>query len=100
MQYIQPVKAITVNFLVWENTTRKKLHPLELTSKVTTEFADIHGTPKLTIKKLRPAGFARHCSVYHNKIVFTHGFIRLTLSTAIRNRKLFPSKQKTGNAGC
>ena len=26
-------------FLVWENTTRKELHPLELTSKVTTEFA-------------------------------------------------------------
>jgi len=33
------VKAITVKFLVWENTTRKELHPLELTSKVTTEFA-------------------------------------------------------------
>jgi len=26
-------------FLVWENTTRKEFHPLELTSKVTTEFA-------------------------------------------------------------
>ena len=33
------VKAITVKFLVWENTTRKELPPLELTSKVTTEFA-------------------------------------------------------------
>jgi len=33
------VEAITVKFLVWENTTRKKPHPLELTSKVTTEFA-------------------------------------------------------------
>jgi len=33
------VKAITVKFLVWENTTRKELQPLELTSKVTTEFA-------------------------------------------------------------
>jgi len=33
------VKAITVTFLVWENTTCKELHPLELTSKVTTEFA-------------------------------------------------------------
>jgi len=33
------VKAITVKFLVWENTTRKELHCLELTSKVTTEFA-------------------------------------------------------------
>jgi len=39
VRYIQPVKAITANFLVWENTTRKELHPLELTSKVTTEFA-------------------------------------------------------------
>ena len=33
------VKAITVKFLVWENTTRKDLQPLELTSKVTPEFA-------------------------------------------------------------
>jgi len=33
------VKAIIVTFLVWENTTCKELHPLELTSKVTTEFA-------------------------------------------------------------
>jgi len=33
------VKAITVKFLVWENTTRKELQPLELTSKVTTQFA-------------------------------------------------------------
>jgi len=33
------VKAITVKFLVWEKTTRKELQPLELTSKVTTEFA-------------------------------------------------------------
>jgi len=33
------VKAITVKFLVWENTARKGLQPLELTSKVTTEFA-------------------------------------------------------------
>jgi len=40
IQYIQPVKAITVNFRVWENTTHKKLHPLELTSKVTTEIDD------------------------------------------------------------
>jgi len=39
--------------------------------------------PKLTIKKLGPAGFARHRSVYHNKIVFTHVFISITLSTAI-----------------
>jgi len=34
IQYIHPVKAITVKFFFWENTTRKKLHPLELTSKV------------------------------------------------------------------
>jgi len=33
------VKSITVKFLVWENTTRKELQPLELISKVTTEFA-------------------------------------------------------------
>ena len=33
------VTAITIKFLVWEKTTRKELHPLELTSKVTTEFA-------------------------------------------------------------
>jgi len=33
------VKAITVQFLVRENTTCKELHPPELTSKVTTEFA-------------------------------------------------------------
>ena len=39
MQYIQAVKAITVKFLVRENATRKELHPLELTSKVTTECA-------------------------------------------------------------
>jgi len=37
--YIFAVKAITVTFLVWENTTRKELQPLELTSKVTAEFA-------------------------------------------------------------
>ena len=33
------VKAITIKFLVRENTTRKELLTLELTSKVTTEFA-------------------------------------------------------------
>ena len=33
------VKAITAKFLVWENTTRKELQPLELISKITTEFA-------------------------------------------------------------
>ena len=39
IQYIQAVKAITVKFLVRENTTSKDLHRLELTSKVTTGFA-------------------------------------------------------------
>jgi len=33
------VEAITVTFLVWENTTHKELQLLELTSKVTTAFA-------------------------------------------------------------
>jgi len=33
------VKAITVKFLLWENTTRKELQRLELTRKATTEFA-------------------------------------------------------------
>jgi len=28
-----------VKFLVWENTIRKELQPLELTSKLTTQFA-------------------------------------------------------------
>jgi len=39
------VKAISVKFLVWENRTHKELQPLELTSKVTTEFA-FHGTSR------------------------------------------------------
>ena len=38
MYIFASVKAITIKFLVWENTTRKELQPLELTSKVTTEF--------------------------------------------------------------
>jgi len=33
------LKAIIVNFFVWEKATRKELQPFELTSKVTTEFA-------------------------------------------------------------
>jgi len=33
------LKAITVKFIVWENTIRKELQPLELTNKLTTEFA-------------------------------------------------------------
>jgi len=39
------VKATTVKFLVWEKTTSKELHPLELTSKANTEFA-YNGTSK------------------------------------------------------
>jgi len=39
--------------------------------------------PKLTIKIPGPAGLARLRSVYHHKIVFTHGCISITLSTAI-----------------
>jgi len=35
-----PAKGITVKFLVWENTARQELQPLELKSKVTIEFAD------------------------------------------------------------
>jgi len=46
-------------------------------------IGSVHGTPKLTIQKLRSAGFARPAQFYHNKIVFTHGFIGITLSTAI-----------------
>jgi len=34
IRYIQPVKAITLMFLVRENTTLEELHRLELTSKV------------------------------------------------------------------
>ena len=33
------MKAISVKFIVWENTTLKELQPLELTSKIATEFA-------------------------------------------------------------
>jgi len=35
IHYIQPVKAISPMFFFRENTTRKELHRLELTSKVT-----------------------------------------------------------------
>jgi len=42
------VKTIAVKFLVWENTTRKELHPFELTCKVTTEFA-YNGTSRYWI---------------------------------------------------
>ena len=42
MYIFASVNAITIKFLtflVGENTRRKEIHPLELTSKVTTEFA-------------------------------------------------------------
>jgi len=55
IQYIQAVKAITVKFLVRENTTRKELHPLELTSKVTTELA-YNGTSRGLYKE-------RYCGI-------------------------------------
>jgi len=45
IQYIQPLKTIPVKFLARENTTRQELHPLELASKVTTEFA-FNGTSR------------------------------------------------------
>jgi len=32
------VGDLAAKFLVWENTIRKELQPLELTSKLTTEF--------------------------------------------------------------
>jgi len=48
------VKAITVKFLVWENTTRKELHPLEITSKLTTEF-----TSKGTSRELHKERYCR-----------------------------------------
>ena len=40
-----------VTFLVWENTTRKELQPLELTRKLTTEFA-YNGTSRGCIKNV------------------------------------------------
>jgi len=45
------VKAITGKYLVWENTTRKELQPLELTSKVATEFA-YNGTSRGCMKNV------------------------------------------------
>ena len=59
MQYIHPVKAITVKFLVWENTTRKELQPLEL-SKITTEFA-YNGTSRGLCKE-------RYCRKSYKRI--------------------------------
>jgi len=39
-----------VKFLFWENTTRKELQPLELTSKLTAEFA-YNGTTRVLHKE-------------------------------------------------
>jgi len=55
IQLIQSVKAFIIKFLVWENTTRKEVHPLELTSKVTTEFA-YNGTSRGLYKE-------RYCKI-------------------------------------
>jgi len=46
----------------------------------------------LTIKKPGRAGFILTRSVYHNKIVFTPGFINIALSTAniYHNKGLYP----------
>jgi len=49
------LNAITANFFVWEKTTRKELQPLELTSKVTTEFA-YNGTSRGLYKE-------RYCGI-------------------------------------
>jgi len=46
---------------------------------------NVHGMPKLTIKNPGPAGLARLRSVYHNKFVFTNGFISIALTTVIFN---------------
>ena len=45
----------------------------------------VQGTPKFTIKKLRPAWYSstsRSVSL-SDKFVFTHGFINITLSIAL-----------------
>ena len=69
---------------MWQSTSkgREPLHIQDNSARALVH-RNVHGTPKLRIKKLRPASFARHHSVYHNKIVFTYGFISITLSTAI-----------------
>ena len=45
----------------------------------------VQGTPKLTIEKLRPAWYrsTSRSVVLSDKFVFTHGFINVTLSTAL-----------------
>jgi len=69
---------------VWQSPSKEEDHyTFRTVPREHWQIGSVHGTPKLTIKKLRPAGFARHRSVYHYKIVFTHGFIGITLSIAI-----------------
>jgi len=58
------VKVITVKFLVWENTTRKELQPLELTCKVSTEFA-YNGTSRGLHKE-------RYCRIDNIKRIEMH----------------------------
>jgi len=36
--------------------------------------------PEITMKKIRPARFARHAQLTQTGIVFTHGFINIVLS--------------------
>ena len=69
---------------VWQSTS-KRSEPLHISDNSARALVhrNVHGTPKLTIKEPGLAGLARHHSVYHNKIVFTHGFFSTTLSTAI-----------------
>ena len=58
---------------------------LEQLRESTDEFSrSAQGTPKLTIKKLRPARFrsTSRSVLLSDESVFTHGFINTTLSTA------------------
>ena len=73
IQRIQPVNAITLRFLLWENTTRKKLHPLELTSKITTEFVH-NGTSRVL------------CSIKNFIAVLSYKWIEMHAEQGFRNR--------------
>jgi len=58
------VKAITVKFLVWENTTRKELHPLELTKKVTRTVARKFSIGGLDILKIDKNSTDLYCFMF------------------------------------
>ena len=60
---------------------------------------NLAGVPKLTIKKLRPARLRStlHSVLLSDEIVFTHGFINTTLSTAIF---IFQYKQQEFTIAC